>query len=63
MKKILLIPLMITWLCGCSTHLADLTMVSNKNITLKKVNLDKAPQKHNVIGKIHSYSLQRRIQN
>lgn len=50
MKKIFLIPFIISLLCACSTHLADLTMVSNKNITLKKVNLDRAPQKHNVIG-------------
>lgn len=51
MKRILIIVFMIGLLGGCSTHLADFTMISNQNINVKKVNLDNVPQKHNVIGK------------
>jgi hypothetical protein len=36
---------------GCSVRLADLTMVSTKNVSLSKVDLDKLPQTQGVIAK------------
>lgn len=49
MKKTLAIVMML-FLGACSTHLTDLTIVSNRNVELDKVNLDKAPKVKNVIG-------------
>ena len=37
-------------LTGCSTHLTDLSVISNKNVELGSVNLDKATQVKNVTG-------------
>jgi len=38
------------FLTGCSTHLTDLSMISNKNVDLDKINIDKAPQRKLVEG-------------
>lgn len=43
MKRLLIFLLFL--LSACSTHLADITVASNKNVNLKHVDLDKAPQK------------------
>ena len=56
MKKIMLI-LASLWLSGCSYHMADLSIVSNKNVNLEKVNLDRLPQIKNVTGKDTAYSI------
>lgn len=48
MKKVLLFCLFL--LAGCSTHLSDITVISNKNIELDKINLDKLPQKKWAVG-------------
>jgi len=46
---ICLISLLFTF--GCSIRLADLTMISTKNVTLDKVDLDSLPQTKGVVGK------------
>ena len=48
MKKYLI--LMMIFLSGCSTHLTDLSMISNKNINLEKIDIDRAPQRKLVEG-------------
>ena len=50
MKRILAVILAIFSLGACSTHLTDFTMISTKNVSLDKVDIDKLPQKKNVIG-------------
>lgn len=50
MKKLLLAALGLLSLSSCSTHLTDLTIITNKNIELEKINIDRAPQRKNVIG-------------
>ncbi len=50
MKKILLSALALLSLSSCTTHLTDLTIISNKNIELEKINIDRAPQRKNVVG-------------
>jgi hypothetical protein len=35
---------------GCSSHLTDLSMISNKNIELNSIDIDKAPQHKLVEG-------------
>lgn len=50
MKKILFLVCFLC-LCGCRTHMTDITMISTKNIDLNKTNIDAAPTKKNVTGK------------
>ena len=50
MKKILSLVLAI-FISGCTTHLTDLSVVSNKNINLETINIDKLPQKKGVVGR------------
>jgi len=38
------------FLTACTTHVSDLSMISNKNVSLDKINLDTCPQKKNVEG-------------
>lgn len=45
MKRILITLLTILYITGCSTHLTDFTLLSNKNINLEKVDIDKLPPK------------------
>ncbi len=51
MKHMLMTLIAILYLSGCTTHLTDLSMISNKNINLNKVDIDKLPQKKNIEGK------------
>lgn len=44
-----LVGLVLTF--GCTTRLADLTVVSTRNVTLEKVDLDSLPQARGVVGK------------
>ncbi|PZP39466.1 MAG: hypothetical protein DI585_04060 [Pseudomonas fluorescens] len=37
-------------LSGCSTHLTDVSMISNKSVELESINIDKAPQRKLVEG-------------
>jgi len=46
---ICMISLLFTF--GCAVRLADLTMISTKNVTLDKVDLDSLPQTQGVVGK------------
>lgn len=50
MKRILMLVISVLYMCGCTTHLTDLSMISNKNVNLNKVDIDKLPQKKNVEG-------------
>ncbi len=50
MKRILMMLIAVLYISGCTTHLTDLSMISNKNINLNKVNIDKLPQKKHVEG-------------
>jgi len=50
MKRILTLLLAILCLNGCSTHLTDFSLLSNKNINLDKINIDTKPTNKNVIG-------------
>lgn len=50
MKHFIATIILISCLCGCSTHMTDLSMISNKNISLNKIDLDKLPQEKNVVG-------------
>lgn len=50
MKRILIIFIAVLYVGACSTHLTDLSMISNKNVALDKVDIDKLPQKKNVEG-------------
>lgn len=56
MKKILMLIICL-YLSACSTHLADLSVVSNKNVEIDKVNLDKLPQTRNVVGQDKKFVL------
>lgn len=49
MKRIFII-LMMLHLGGCTTHMTDLSMISNKNISLDKVDIDKLPQEKHIEG-------------
>ncbi len=42
---------MVVILGGCSFRLADMTVVSTKNVTFDKVDLDKMPQVRGIVGK------------
>ena len=48
-KTVTILPLALA-LCCCSQRVGDLTIVSPNNVNLKKINLDKLPQKKNVTG-------------
>lgn len=50
MKKLFVIMACL-WLSACSYHMADLSIVSNKNVNLENVDLDRLPQVKNVSGK------------
>ena len=50
MKRILMLVISVLYMSGCTTHLTDLSMISNKNVSLNKVDIDKLPQKKNVEG-------------
>ncbi len=50
MKRIFVILMSVLYMSGCTTHLTDLSMISNKNVSLNKVDIDKLPQKKNVEG-------------
>ncbi len=39
------------FLTGCSCRVADMSIITTKNINLNEVNLDKLPQRKNVVGK------------
>ena len=41
---------MLIFLSGCTTHITDLSMISNKNINLEKIDIDRAPQRKLVEG-------------
>ncbi|MDE1900171.1 MAG: hypothetical protein KGI37_00820 [Alphaproteobacteria bacterium] len=50
MNKIPSLIVALLFLSGCTTYVTDLSVVSNKNVDLKTVDLDKAPQIKNVVG-------------
>ncbi|MDY4842150.1 MAG: hypothetical protein SO314_07295 [Alphaproteobacteria bacterium] len=50
MKHIIAIFIMAIYLSSCTTHITDLSMISNKNINLNRVNIDTLSQKKNVEG-------------
>ena len=49
MKKILTL-IALLFLSGCTAHLVDLSMISNKNINLEKLDIDRAPQRKMIEG-------------
>lgn len=49
MQKILLSICVLLWLCGCTGHTAEVSLISTQEITVQHVNLDKLPVKH-VVG-------------
>lgn len=51
MMKILMTLAIILGLSACSTHLTDVSVLSNKNINLKTVDIDDAPKVKNVVGR------------
>ena len=55
MKKYLLITLL--FLSACTTHMTDLSMISNKNINLSQINIDRAPQRKLVEGEDSKFVL------
>ncbi|MDD4556214.1 MAG: hypothetical protein PHE89_02645 [Alphaproteobacteria bacterium] len=55
MKKFL--GLFTLFLCGCTTHLTDLSMISNKNINLNEIDIDRSPQRKYVIGEDKKFIL------
>ena len=57
MKKISKILLFVLALSGCTTHLTDLSMISNKNINLEKIDIDRAPQRKLVEGEDSKFIL------
>ncbi len=50
MKRLLLIAAACFCLSACVSHLADLTLASNQNVSLNNVNLNNLPQIRNVNG-------------
>ena len=40
------------WIClsSCTTHLTDLSVISNKNIALDNIDIDRSPQRKLVVG-------------
>ena len=55
MKKYLV--LMLIFLSSCTTHLTDLSIISNKNINLEKIDIDRAPQRKLVEGEDSKFIL------
>ena len=51
MKQLFLMIAIIACLSGCATHISDLSMISNKNLDLGKIDLDSLPQKKHVEGR------------
>lgn len=49
MKK-LFVVLLASFLSACSTHLTDLSVISNKNVNLDNINIDQKPHIKNVTG-------------
>lgn len=49
--KILQILALVLLVCSCSTHMTDLSVVSNKNVNLNNINLDNVSKTKNVVGK------------
>lgn len=49
--KAAIVSLMILVISGCTTHLTDISVMSNKNVNLNKVDVDKMPHVKNVTGK------------
>ncbi|MCX4349558.1 MAG: hypothetical protein OSJ76_07245 [Alphaproteobacteria bacterium] len=50
MKRVIMLLISVLYISGCSTHITDFSMISNKNVNLNKVDIDKLPQSKNVIG-------------
>lgn len=50
MKRVIIITLTILCLSGCTTHLTDVSIISNKNISLDKLDIDRCPQRKLVEG-------------
>ena len=40
MKRIFVILMSVLYMSGCTTHLTDLSMISNKNVSLNKVDIE-----------------------
>ena len=54
MKKILPVVLLLTTV-GCTSHFADFTAISTRDVTTKEVNLNKLPVKKNVEGQNRAF--------
>ena len=50
MKRIFSILAIVLCMGGCTTHMTDLSMISNKNINLDRADIDKLPQKKHIEG-------------
>lgn len=50
MKKFILTTLTVLCLSACTTHITDISIISNKNITLDKIDIDRCPQRKLVEG-------------
>lgn len=50
MKRVIIITFTILCLSGCTTHLTDVSIISNKNISLDKLDIDRCPQRKLVEG-------------
>lgn len=50
MKKAAVL-LFAVFLSACSAHITDISVISNKNVSLNNVDIDKLPHVKNVIGK------------
>lgn len=55
MKKLPLLAA-VFMMTACTTHMADLTIVSDQNVNLNQINLDKMPQIRNVSGTDDAYT-------
>lgn len=51
MKRVLVMMAVVACLGGCTTHISDLSVISNKNIDLERLDLDVLPQKKRVEGR------------
>ena len=50
MKRIIMVCIAILFMSGCTTNLTDFSMISNKNISLNKLDIDNLPQNKHVVG-------------
>jgi len=57
MKKILIMFLSLFVLSACTTRIAGVTMLSDRNINTKGINVSKLPKTKNVIGKSVKFNL------